>query len=230
MYPSNDRLIILDADGTTIDSFAAIERAFVRHGMSIGDLERFQQRRNLFKYLGGIKEFPRNLARQMRKVRRSDLLLSLTEVYREEASLFPGMAGFIRSLIKTDGLRVGLVTRNITHEPEVTLGRLFARHDLDIHELDFIRCILLKEKKGPHFQEIVREYRVNPARAYACGDEHGDYNAALSAGIRPFIGSYGFESHKRLSVKFEIPEGFLSSRPEELIQRVIHALDIEGPR
>ena len=226
MYSSNDRLIILDADGTTIDSFAAIERAFSRHGMSVGDLERFQQRRNLFKYLGGIKEFPRNLARQMRKVRRSDLLQSLTDVYREEASLFPGMADFIRSLLKKDGLRVGLVTRNITHEPQISISRLFARHGLDIEEFDFIRCLALKEKKGPHFQAIVKEYEVNPARAYACGDEHGDYNAALSAGIRPFIGSYGFESHKRLSVKFEIPENFLSAQPEELIRRVSHTLEL----
>ncbi len=57
MY-SKDRLIILDADGTTIDAFTAIERTFVHHHMDIGDLERFQKRRNLFKYLGGSRSFP----------------------------------------------------------------------------------------------------------------------------------------------------------------------------
>ena len=38
-------LVILDADGTTIDAFGAINRTFARHGMNLGDLERFQKRR-----------------------------------------------------------------------------------------------------------------------------------------------------------------------------------------
>jgi phosphoglycolate phosphatase len=54
MY-TNDRLVILDADGTTIDAFKAIEKTFAHHGMSIGPLARFQKRRNIFKYLGGLK-------------------------------------------------------------------------------------------------------------------------------------------------------------------------------
>ena len=48
MY-SRERLIILDADGTTIDAFSAIDATFGAHGMDIGDLKRFQKRRNLFK-------------------------------------------------------------------------------------------------------------------------------------------------------------------------------------
>ena len=58
MYKSRKRLLILDADGTTIDAFSAIEAAFSRHGLDIGDEARFQKRHNLFKYLGGLKEFP----------------------------------------------------------------------------------------------------------------------------------------------------------------------------
>ena len=65
MYRSTDRLIIFDADGTLIDAFSAIDTAFAHHGMNIGDLERFQERRKFFKYIGGIKEFPRNLAKHM---------------------------------------------------------------------------------------------------------------------------------------------------------------------
>lgn len=60
MY-SNDNLLILDVDGTTIDAFSAIERTFACHNMNIGDLERIQKRRHLFKYLGGIEVFPKNL-------------------------------------------------------------------------------------------------------------------------------------------------------------------------
>ena len=43
MYASRDRLILLDADGTIIDAFSAIETAFSLHGMQNGDLERFQK-------------------------------------------------------------------------------------------------------------------------------------------------------------------------------------------
>ena len=81
MYRSKDRLIIIDADGTVIDAFSAIDIAFARHGMDIGDLDRFQKRRNLFKYLGGLKEFPRNLAKHFGKQGRKGLLATLTEIY-----------------------------------------------------------------------------------------------------------------------------------------------------
>jgi phosphoglycolate phosphatase len=124
MY-SGDRLFILDADGTTIDAFGAIERTFTRHGMDIGDLERFQKRHNLFKYLGGVKEFPTNLKHQIGKEKRSRLLDTLTEVYREEAGLYGGIAPLIQALIDEPGLRVDLITRNITRDPKQTLTRLF---------------------------------------------------------------------------------------------------------
>lgn len=103
MYRSKDHLIIFDADGKAIDAFSAIDTAFARYGMNIGDLERFQKCRNLFKYLGGIKEFPRNLAKHLGKYGRSDILATLTEVYREEAMLYPGVAELLGELLFHSG-------------------------------------------------------------------------------------------------------------------------------
>lgn len=226
MYRSKDRLIIVDADGTLIDAFAAIGTAFAQHGMNLGDLDRFQKRRHLFKYLGGIKEFPRNLAKHMGKHARRELLDSLTEIYREEAQLYPGMAELVRDLVETPGIRVGMVTRNVCHEPDATLARLFDRHGLDAGRLDFLHCLSLREDKAPHFKAVRERLGVNPARAYACGDEHKDYAAALAAGIQPFIVSYGFESHARLTGKFAIPEEVIARTPEELSARLRHALDL----
>lgn len=226
MYRSKDRLIIVDADGTLIDAFAAIGTAFAQHGMNLGDLDRFQKRRHLFKYLGGIKEFPRNLAKHMGKHARRELLDSLTEIYREEAQLYPGMAELVRDLVETPGIRVGMVTRNVCHEPDATLARLFDRHGLDAGRLDFMHCLTLREAKGPYFKAIRERLDINPARAYACGDEHKDYAAALAAGIQPFIVSYGFESHARLTGKFAIPEEVIARTPEELSARLRHALDL----
>lgn len=226
MYRSHDRLIIIDADGTVIDAFSAIESAFAQHGMAIGDLERFQKRRNLFKYLGGIKEFPRNLAKQVGKSGRHGVLDTLTQIYREDAQLYPGMADLIRELIASDRIRVGLVTRNVSHEPEITLTRLFARHGVDANELDFLHALSLREEKGPYFKAARERFDINPALAYACGDEHKDYAAALSAGMHPFIVSYGFESHARLTGKFGIPEEIVSPTPYSLSARIRHALDL----
>ena len=138
MYRSNERLIIFDADGTIVDAFSAIDQTFSKHGMELGALERFQKRRNLFKYMGGLKEFPFNLKQQLGKQSRKKLLATLTDVYRNHAQLYPGVADLIRTLIAATGIRVGLVTRNITNEPELTLRILLARHDIDLDAMDYM--------------------------------------------------------------------------------------------
>ncbi|MHB1085945.1 MAG: HAD family hydrolase [Thiobacillus sp.] len=219
-------MIIFDADGTLIDAFSAIGIAFAHHGMDIGDLERFQKRRKLFKYIGGIKELPRNLAKHMGKHVRKELLDTLTEVYREEALLYPGMVELIRGLVDSPGIRVGMVTRNICHEPETTLTRLFERHDMDIGDLDFMHYLPLREEKTLYFKAARERFDINPARAFACGDEHRDYASALATGMHPFIVSYGFESLTRLTLKFGIPEEVISQDPQAFSSRVRHALDL----
>lgn len=226
MYPSSERLVILDADGTTVDAFGAIERTFAHHGMDIGDLVRFQKRRHLFKYLGGLKEFPANLKRQLGKQRRRQLIATLTEVYRAEARLFPGIAELVEALIAAPGIRVGLVTRNITHEPAETLRLLFLRHDIDADALDFLVSVPLGEAKTGHFRAVRERLGINPARAYVCGDEHKDYLAAIATGMHPFIVSYGFEDHRRLTERFNVPEEVISRTPQELSARVRHGLDL----
>lgn len=226
MYASSDKLILLDADGTIIDAFGAIEAAFSLHGMQIGDLERFQKRRNLFKYLGGLKEFPRNLAKSLGNSNRKELIATLTDIYREQAVLYPSIAPLLRQLLATPGIKVGLVTRNVTHEPAITLARLFARHDLDIKQLDFFSCIPLKTPKEVYFSTALTQLGINPARAFACGDEHKDYLAMQAAGFNPFMVSYGFEDFRRLTLKYGVPEVIISRSPEELGARIRHAFDL----
>ncbi len=228
MYSNNERLIIFDADGTIIDAFSAIDQTFSAHGMALGDLERFQKRHNLFKYLGGIKEFPFNLKQQLGKQSRKKLLATLTDVYRDNARLFPGVAALMRTLIAAPGIRVGLVTRNITNEPELTIRKLLARHDIDLDALDFMAHVPLGQNKTTAFRTARKRFDINPARSYACGDEHKDFAAAVAAGMHSFMVSYGFEDYTRLTEKFEVPEDLISRTPEALCARVLHALDIEN--
>ncbi|MCF8167240.1 MAG: HAD hydrolase-like protein [Rhodoferax sp.] len=226
MYSNSERLIIFDADGTIIDAFNAINQAFSTHGMDLGDLDRFQKRHNLFKYLGGIKEFPLNLKRQLGKQSRNAILATLTDVYRDNARLYPGIANLIRALIAAPEIRVGIVTRNITNEPALTIRKLLARHDIDVDTLDFLEQVALGQEKTSAFKSIRRRFDINPARSFACGDEHKDFTAAMAAGMHSFMVSYGFEDFARLTEKFEVPEDLISRTPEEFCARVRHAMDL----
>jgi phosphoglycolate phosphatase len=222
------RLIILDADGTTIDAFEAINLAFTAHNMDIGDIERFQSRRKIFKYLGGLKELPSNLGKQLKGKERVAIVKTLTEIYREQAQLFDGMEALINRLIVQPDIRVGMITRNVTNEPEETLSRLYRRNGVDVDGLDFLIHLSLKEQKLPAFKSIRESMKINPARAYATGDEKCDYVAAVGTGMHPFMVSFGFESLKRLTDKVGVPDVLISRQPLELCYRVIHALDLDA--
>jgi len=225
-YPNRDYLVIFDADGTTIDAFHAIEQSFLRHGMAIGDLERFQKRRKLFKYLGGLREFPNNLRRQFGKQSRKQLLATVTEFYRNEASLYPGIATLLRTLLAAPHVRVALVTRNVTVEPEKTLKCLFRRHGIELDEFDHFACLPVGEDKTNEFRRVCERLAVNPARCFACGDEYSDYVAAIGAAMYPLIVAYGAEDRLRLRKSFGVPEGFIHSSPVEFAEKLLHTLGL----
>ncbi|MES3025312.1 MAG: HAD hydrolase-like protein [Pseudomonadota bacterium] len=226
MYQSKKRLIILDADGTTIDAYSAIENAFVHHGLTLGDEASFQKRHHLLKYLGGLKEFPSIVKQNIRQQGRKKIVDTLTDVYRSEASLYPGIAKLMRALIADPDTLVGVVTRNITNEPLETLRQLFHRHDIDVDALDFFDHVPLKERKTTQFRLTRERFVVNPARSYVCGDEYKDFQAAINTGMHPFMVSYGFEDHDRLTQKFDVPDEVISRTPGELCARVRNAFDM----
>ena len=227
MY-SNDNLVIFDADGTTIDAFSAIGKAFGEHGLDLGDLARFQKRRKLFKYLGGLEELPKNLATRLKlgKSKRRKVVETLTDLYRDEVPLYGGIADLMNRLIEADRVRVGVVTRNITHEPEMTLAQLYHRNGVDAVGFDFLAHVPLGEGKDGEFRSVRERFEVNPARAHACGDERSDYRAALATGMHPLMVSYGFEDYDRLVKKIGVPAELISRDPDALRERLLHALGI----
>lgn len=229
MYRSRDRLVIFDADGTLIDAFHVVERAFKQHGMDIGDLERFQRRRKLLKYIGGLREFPKNLRQQFDKGNRKRFKRTLTDVYRDAAQPYPGMVELLQRLIAAPDIRVGIVSRNVTIDPEETLAIVLGRFGIDRAGLDFLRCIPLGDGKAPEFRAIREGYGINPLRAYVCGDEYRDYTDANASGMQSIIASYGFEDHGRLVGDYNIPPELIAGSPTEMTLRLCHALDLVVP-
>lgn len=225
-YANRDRLVVFDADGTIIDAFGAIAQTFLQHGMALGDLERFQKRRRLLKYLGGLREFPNNLRRQFGKQSRKQLLTTLTDYYRDEARLYPGIVELLHTLLDAPNVRVGLITRNVTIDPQETLGCLFRRHGVDLGDFDHFACLPLREQKTGELRRARERLAVSPARTIACGDEHGDYLAAIAAGVYPLIVSYGFEDRARLHEGFGVPVEQIADSPAEFCAHLLHALDL----
>lgn len=223
MYPSRDRLVILDADGTLIDTFPVVQAAFAQHGMDIGDVLRFQRRRKLLKYIGGLREFPRNLRRQLGKDNRKQLKHTLTELYRERAQPYPGMVALLAQLIAAPDVRVGIVSRNVTIEPQETLRIVLRRHGIDDARMDFIDCIGLGDAKSERFRHQRERLGINPLRTIVCGDEYRDYAEALRAGLPALIAAYGFEAYARLTESYDIPPELIVRTPGEMAGRLRHA-------
>jgi phosphoglycolate phosphatase len=114
----------------------------------------------------------------------------------------------------------------VTIEPEETLKCLFRRHGIDTGEFDFFACIPLKENKTAYLKQARQSFAINPARAYACGDEYSDYLATIGAGMHPFVVSYGFEDSTRLTKKFGVPSEVISTSPAEFADSLLNALDL----
>jgi phosphoglycolate phosphatase len=137
------------------------------------------------------------------------------------------MVALLQDLINTPDIRVGIVSRNVTIEPEQTLAIVLRRHGIDSDQLDFIKCIPLGDGKAPQFRRIREKYGINPLRTYVCGDEYHDYSEANATGLQSIIASYGFEDYQRLVESFNIPPEVIAKTPAEMANRLRHALDLQ---
>ncbi len=140
--------------------------------------------------------------------------------------MYPGIAALLRQLFAAPDVRVALITRNMTIDPQETLKYLFRRHEIDMTEFDFLACIPLQEHKTEYMRRARQSFAINPARTYSCGDEYSDYLAAINAGICPFVVAYGFEDQLRLTGKFGVPVEVISASPAEFSENLLNALNL----
>ena len=133
-----DVLIALDFDGLLINSYKLLERTFLEYNLDLGEEERFKNRRKFLKYLGGGKEWIPNLVK-FTLPRKRHLIENLTEKYREEGVVYKEFIPFLNSCIQNQSTHVGVISRNFTMEPGITIRKVLRNSEIDEKNLDFVK-------------------------------------------------------------------------------------------
>lgn len=224
--PSKDLLVVLDFDGFLINSYKLLKITFEHFGLDVGDEERFRHRRKFLKYIGGGKEFIKNLANyalpKKKKIRQV-----LTEVYQENGRIFPEFVPLVNELIEHPRIHVGIISRNFTLNPGVTIRTVLRNSNVAEEQLDFLIPVAAGVKKNAVLEGMKSSrYR----RCLFGADELGDYSAAVDAGYAPIVmASYGFDKKQRLLDIGKIPVADIFDTPGELVTRIRALVDLPAP-
>ncbi|MBT8445585.1 MAG: hypothetical protein KJO38_00475 [Gammaproteobacteria bacterium] len=214
------QLLVLDFDGFMIDSYDLLKQTFATFGLDVGDQERFKNRRKFLKYFGGGRELLGNLV-SVSLPRKRRLRQVLTEAYIESGRLYTPFVALINELAVRPEISVGLVSRNYTLRPGRTLRAVLRNSQVDDGALDFVIPIPVGTRK-----DNVLEGMKSPRHRHALlgGDEIGDYRAARATGYQALIGSYGFDTHRRLVEHGKVPESIIHDTPEALVAEFRNAV------
>lgn len=220
-------LTVLDFDGFLIDSYSVMKKTFIDFGLDLGDVERFQHRRKFLKYLGGGKEFLGNLVSytlpKKQKIRKK-----LTEKYMEEGKIFPEFTDLLNRMIENPACHIGIISRNFTHNPGLTIRKVLRNSNVNESDLDFVIPIPVGVKK----HEVLEGMRSSRYLSTVFGaDEIGDYRAASESGYDTIImASYGFDNRQRLIKQGEVPPEIISDSVKDIASRLEHSIQISGVR
>ncbi|HEY7840966.1 MAG TPA: hypothetical protein VIC61_05305 [Gammaproteobacteria bacterium] len=212
--PPRDTLVVLDFDGFLLNSYQLLKVTFEHFGLDVGDEDRFRHRRKFLKYLGGGREFMRNFVRaslpKKKKIRER-----LTDEYVENGRVFPEFVPLLNDLIASPSAHVGIVSRNYTYTPGLTIRAVLRNSGVEEKDLDFVIPIPAGVKKG----DVLEAMKSSRYRTCLFGaDEVGDYRAAAETGYDAIMASYGFDSRKRLIEMAKVPEDRIFDSPRMLVE------------
>ena len=221
--PDKKTLAVLDFDGFLINSYKLLQITFNEFGLDIGDEDRFRHRRKFLKYLGGGKEFMRNLVTYSLP-KKKKILETLTEIYMAEGRIYQEFVPLINRMIDIPNIHVGIISRNFTHNPGKTIRRVLRNSMVNEENLDFVipinvgvkKCDVLEGMKSSRYQQCIFG-----------ADEVGDYKAAIETGYDCIImASYGFDNKKRLIAEGDVPEDIIFGSPDSLAAKLNMVLPI----
>lgn len=213
-------LVVLDFDGFMVNSYEVVRQTMLSFGLDPGDEERFRNRRKFLKYLGGGKEVLGNLVRfplpSTKRLRRR-----LTDCYLETALLYPAFTRLLNALIEHPQVHVGVVSRNFALDPGATIRAVMERSGVQEADLDFVIPLPVGVRKG---EVLAGMHGGRFQRAILGGDEIGDYRCGEKAGYDCIIGSYGFDTRRRLLNKGEVPIGNVVDTPEQAARALLDSM------
>ena len=213
----------LDFDGFLVNSYILMRIAFAEFGLDVGDEERFRNRRKFLKYIGGGKEFLRNMVRYTLP-KKKQVRQVLTEVYQAQGRIYPEFVPILNNLIQDPRFHVGIISRNFTHAPGRTIRTVLKNSGVDEAQLDFLIPVAAGVKKNAVLEGMKSSrYRLS----LFGGDEIGDYSAAFAAGYDDIImASYGFDRKERLVNAGKIPLKNIFDTPAELVIKIRQSLEL----
>lgn len=215
-------LAVFDFDGFMIDSYRMLKMTFAEFGLDLGDAERFRHRRKFLKYLGGGKEFLGNLVSytlpKKQKIRKK-----LTDAYMEQGRIYPQFTVVLNQMIENPDCHVGIISRNFTHNPGLTIRRVLRNSNVNEADLDFVIPVPIGTKKH-EVLEAMNSSRYTDTLFGA--DEIGDYRAASDTGYETIImASYGFDNRERLIRQGGVPPELIGDSTQEIIARIRGSID-----
>jgi len=214
-------LVLLDFDGFLIDSYSLLRNTFKYFGLDVGDEERFTHRRKFLKYLGGGKEFVKNFV-YFSLPKKKEIREHLTNEYLSNGYIYPEFVQLLNRLIASQEYHVGIVSRNYTYSPGLTIRRVLRNSEVNEKDLDFIVPVSTGARKN----DVLEAMQSSRYRKSLFGaDEIGDYKAAMEAGYEPLIASYGFDSRHRLLEKGGVAPEIVFETPSALVTELERLLD-----
>ena len=205
-------LVVLDFDGFLINSYQLLRNTFEQFGLDVGDEDRFKHRRKFLKYLGGGKEFVRNFV-TMSLPKKKKVRDRLTEEYLDHGRIYAEFQPLLNALIASPATHVGIVSRNYTYSPGLTIRTVLRNSGVNEEDLDFVVPIPAGVKKG----DVLEAMRSSRYRTSLFGaDEVGDFRAATETGYEPVMASYGFDSKERLIEVGQVPPDRIFESPRAL--------------
>jgi phosphoglycolate phosphatase len=225
MQPRKRVLVVLDFDGFLVDSYSILRETFAEFGLDIGDVDRFRHRRKFLKYMGGGKEFLGNLVSytlpKKKKIREK-----LTEVYMEEGRIYTPFVGLLNRMIDDPWCHVGIISRNFTRDPGITIRKVLYNSGVNETDLDFIIPIPVGVKKHEVLQGMKS---TRYTRSVFGADEIGDFRAASETGYDTIImASYGFDNRNRLIKQGEVPGNMIFDSVKEVAAQLESCLPLQA--
>jgi phosphoglycolate phosphatase len=210
-------LAVLDFDGLMIDSYRMLKTTFAEFDLDLGDVERFQHRRKFLKYLGGGKEFLGNLVSytlpKKQKIRKK-----LTEIYMEEGTIYAQFADLLNGMIESPDCHVGIISRNFTHNPGLTIRQVLRNSDVNEADLDFVIPVPVGVKKHEVLEAMNSSRYLTTLFA---ADEIGDFRAASETGYDTIVmASYGFDNRERLIKQGGVAPELICDSVQEISARL----------